>query len=52
MSTYYGIEDEDNYPTYEAEDFGCECTESGIESEWVWDEEGGYYQCSGCGNVQ
>ena len=52
MSTYYGIEDEYPIYWYEVEDCGCECTEAGIESEWVWDKEGGYYQCSGCGNVQ
>lgn len=52
MSTYYGNEDEDSEPTYEAEDRGCQCTEAGIESEWVWNKGGGYYQCSGCGDVQ
>ena len=48
------MEDEsrDPGPWYDAEDCGCECTKAGIESEWEWIEEFGYYMCSGCGAAQ
>ena len=36
----------------EAEDTGCTCTESGVESEWVWNEEQDCYICEGCGDIQ
>lgn len=39
-------------PSYEAEDIGCICNDSGMESEWAWNIEQGCYVCSGCGAVQ
>lgn len=39
-------------PIFEPEDIGCECTENGIDSEWVWDEAQGVYVCQGCRAVQ
>lgn len=39
-------------PFYEAEDVGCACNESGVESEWEWDEVQECYVCTGCGEVQ
>jgi hypothetical protein len=39
-------------PPYEPEEIGCTCTESGLESEWIWVEAAGGYECSGCGKTQ
>jgi hypothetical protein len=44
-------------PDYEAEDIGCECQSDDpecldVESEWEWQEDGGYYECTGCGDMQ
>lgn len=36
----------------EAEDIGCPCNDSDIDSEWNWDEEQDCYICEGCGSVQ
>ncbi len=39
-------------PNWEPEDTGCTCTENGMESEWIWNEDQGVYVCQGCGEVQ
>lgn len=39
-------------PAYEVEDIGCQCTESGLESEWQWDTDKNCYVCATCGAVQ
>lgn len=44
--------EEETGPSCEAEDIGCRCNVSGIESDWIWDEGSQCYVCSGCGEVQ
>ena len=39
-------------PDYESEDIECLCSESGVESEWEWDDTQGAWICAGCGAVQ
>ena len=49
---FYPEDDEDLGPGYEAEDIGCSCNDSGIESEWEWSPSNQAYICTGCGEIQ
>jgi len=44
---------EDNYkPWYDVEGIECQCIKDGVDSEWEWIPEFGYYMCAGCGAIQ